>query len=89
MTISITLENTDHGDLFVSVTDLNVAGAPTILTSQRINEGQSFPLFVQEDGHDNGRITWSARRCDDAIKTAQHTVSVGSGDTVDVTTQFG
>lgn len=89
MTISITLENTDHGDLFVSVTDLNVAGTPTILTSQRINESQSFPLLVQEDGNDNGRITWSARRCDDATKTAHHTVSVASGDTVDVTTQFG
>ena len=87
--ISIILENSDQGDLFVSVTDLNVAGAPTILTNQRINEGESFPLSVQEDGNDNGSITWSARRCDDAIKTAQRTVSVSTGDTVDVTTQFG
>lgn len=89
MTVNITLENTDHGDLFVSVTDLNVAGTPTVLSNQRINESQSFALGVQEDGHDNGRITWSARRCDDATKTAQHTVTVGSGDTVDITTQFG
>ena len=89
MAITITLENTDHGDLFVSVTDLNVAGTPVIRTDQRINEGDSFALDVQEDGHSEGSITWSARRCDDASKTAKRTVSVSSGDTVEVTTQFG
>jgi hypothetical protein len=87
--INIILENTDQGDLFVSVTDLNVAGVPTILTDQRINESESFPLGVQEDGNDNGSITWRARRCDDDAKTAQRTVSVSTGDTVEVTTQFG
>ena len=89
MTINITLDNTDQGDLFVSVVDLNLAGTPTILNNQRINEGESWALGVQEDGDGNGSITWSAQRTDDAARTARHTVSVGSGDTVDVTTQFG
>lgn len=89
MTINITLDNADHGDLFVSVIDLNLAGTPTILNNQRINESESLALGVQEDGDGNGSITWSAQRTDDAARTARRTVSVSSGDTVDVTTQFG
>jgi hypothetical protein len=89
MSITITLHNSDVGDLFVSVADLNLAGGPLILTNQRINADQTFPINVQEDGNGSGNVTWSAQRADDASKTAQRTTQVSSGSTVDVTTFFG
>lgn len=87
--ITITLENTDQGDLFVTVTDLNQSPPNPVMTRQRINQGDDYPVDIQEDGHGVGRITWQAERADDSRKVAQRTVSPGAGDTVDVTTFFG
>jgi hypothetical protein len=86
MAIVIGLNNSDLGDLFVSVVDLNQAGSPTILDSQRINEGSSLQIAVQEDGSGNGSIQWTAQRTDDESKTAQQTVQVSSGLQIDVST---
>ena len=86
--IGITLENDDQEDVFVSVTDLNLAGSPVILKKQRLDSGDSLPISVQEDGRGSGRIIWEAQRADDASQTARRTVTVEAGDTVDVTTQF-
>lgn len=87
--ITISIENADHGDLFVSITDHNQAGSPVIVDKKRINAGESIPLDIQEDGHDSGKILWKAQRTDNPSKTAQQTVTPGAGDTVEVTTQFG
>lgn len=87
--ITITLENTDQGDLFVTVTDLNQSPPTSVLTRQRINQRDDCLVDIQEDGHGNGRITWQAQRADDSGKSAQRTVSAGVGDTVEVTTFFG
>ena len=87
--ITINVVNEDQGDLFVSVTDLNRAGSPIVVNKVRINEGDSLPVEVQEDGHGNGKMTWAALRVDFPEKTVHRTVTVGSGDTVEVTTFFG
>jgi hypothetical protein len=87
--ITINVANEDQGDLFVSVTDLNRAGSPVVVNQVRINEGDSLAVEVQEDGHGNGKMTWSALRVEFPEKTGQRTVTVRSGDTVEVTTFFG
>jgi hypothetical protein len=84
--ITIGLNNSDLGDLFVSVVDLNQAGSPTVLQNQRINEGSNVQISVQEDGSGNGSIQWTAQRTDDESKTAQQTVQVSSGLQIDVST---
>jgi hypothetical protein len=87
--ITIAVENADHGDLFVSITDLNQAGSPVIVDKKRVNPGESVPVDIQEDGHDSGKILWKAQHTDNLSKTAQRTVTPSAGDTVEVTTQFG
>ena len=87
--ITVILENQDQGDLFVSITDLNQADSPEILKKQRINQGESRLLDIQEDGNDTGRIKWIAVRTDYPQKTAQRVVTPGPGDTVEITTFFG
>jgi len=87
--ITISLENVDQGDLFVSVTDLNQARSPVIVDKQRVNAGDSLLVDVQEDGQGSGKITWTAQRTDHPAKTAQRTVTVGAGEPVEVTTFFG
>jgi hypothetical protein len=86
--ITVTLENQDQGDLFVTVTDLNQAGDPEILKNQRINQGESRLLDIQEDGYGTGRIRWLAQRTAHPQKTAQHVATPESGDTVEITTFF-
>lgn len=86
--ITITLENQDQFDLFVSVTDLNQAGSPAVVDKKRLNVGASMLVDVQEDSHDSGRIIWNAQRVDKPSKAAQRKASPSSGDTVEVTTQF-
>jgi hypothetical protein len=86
MAIVIGLHNSDMGDLFVSVVDLNQAGSPTILENQRIDEGSSVQIAVQEDGSGNGSIQWTAQRTDDESQTAQQTAQVSSGLQIDVST---
>jgi hypothetical protein len=86
MAIGIVLHNNERtlpNDLFVSVNDLNAAGGPIILASQRINVDQTFALNVQEDGNGNGNITWTAQTVDGS-KTNNATVSVTDGQTVEV-----
>ena len=87
--ITVTLENQDQGDLFVSITDLNQAGEPEILKKQRINRGESRLLDIQEDGKGSGKIRWLAQRTDHPQKTAQHVATPETGDTVEITSFFG
>lgn len=89
MPIRVTLHNSDVGDLFVSVRDLNQADQSTILDSQRINQDEATPLTVQEDGNRLGNIEWSAIRTDDNTRTARRSVQPAAGDEIDVTTFFG
>lgn len=89
MSISISLHNTDVGDLYVTVQDLNRSGSPIIIDSQRINRDQRFSIDVQEDGSGSGNIVWSAQRTDDDSKTATHPATPRSFEIVDVTTYFG
>jgi len=86
MAIAIGLHNSDLGDLFVSVVDLNRAGKPVVVQSQRINENDTLQIAVQEDGSGNGSIQWTAQRTDDESQTAQNTVNVTAGLIIDVTT---
>ncbi len=87
--ITVSVENVDQGDLFISITALNQAGSPVIVDKKRIKTGDSLPVDVQEDGHGWGKITWTAQRTEHPAKTAQRTVKVGAGATVEVTTFFG
>jgi hypothetical protein len=87
--ITVNLENDDQNDLSVSVTDLNRAGLPVVLNQARINQGESLAVEIQEDGHGSGKIEWAAQRVDHPTKTVHRTVTVSSGDTVEVTTFFG
>ena len=88
MAITLNLHNSDLADLFVSVIDLNLGGAP-VTFNQRMNEGVTVQIAVQEDGQGQGRIQWNAQRADDPETTAERTVDVGQNSTVDVTTHFG
>ena len=85
MAIPVILHNDAICDLFVSVTDLNVAGSPQTVTNLRVNEGQEFPMAVQEDGDGHGNITWSAQRTDDPTMNKQETRRVDAGDRISVT----
>jgi hypothetical protein len=87
--ITVSIENDDQGDLFVSITDLNQAGSPLVVDKKRLNLGESMPVEVQEDGDESAKITWMAQRTDKPAQTARRTVTPGAGDTVEVTTQFG
>lgn len=52
--ISISISNTDTtNDLFATVTDSNTFNPTQVVTTQRINKGQSFQVNVQEDGSGN------------------------------------
>src|SRR5258708_10077681 len=53
--ITVNLENDDQNDLFVSVTDLNRAGSPVVLSQVRINQAESLAVEIQEDGHGSGK----------------------------------
>lgn len=86
MAIVIGLHNADLCDLFVTVVDMNLAGSPVTLQSQRINENDTFQIGVQEDGSGNGSIQWTAQRTDNPSQTAQQTVQVTSGLVIDVST---
>jgi hypothetical protein len=88
MAIVVNLHNLDLADLFVSALDLNLAGTP-VTFNQRVNEGVTVQISVQEDGSGRGNIQWNAQRTDDPEQTAQRTVEVSEGATVDVTTHFG
>jgi hypothetical protein len=87
--ITVNFENDDQNDLFVSVTDLNRAGSPVVLNQVRINQGESLAVEIQEDGHGNGKVTWAAQQVDEPTRTVHRTVTVSSGDTVEVTSFFG
>jgi predicted RNA-binding protein with TRAM domain len=87
--ITVNLENDDQNDLFVSVTDLNRAGLPLVLNQVRINQGESLAVEVQEDGHGSGKVAWAAQQVDYPTRTVHRTVTVSSGDTVEVTIFFG
>ena len=83
----INLENDDRNDLFVNVTDLNRAGSPLVLNHVRINQRESLAVEIQ-DSHGSGHIEWAAQQVDQATRTVHRTVTVSSGDTVEVTTFF-
>ena len=87
--ITVNLENDDQNDLFVSVTDLNRAGSPVVLNQVRINQAESLAVEIQEDGHGSGKLEWAAQQVDRPTQTVHRTVTVSSGDTIEVTTFFG
>jgi hypothetical protein len=86
--ITVNLENDDQNDLFVSVTDLNRAGSLVVLNQIHINQGESLAVEIQEDGHGSGKGAWAAQQVDHPTRTVHRTVTVSSGDTVEVTTLF-
>lgn len=86
--MEIDLENTDIGDLFVSVWDRNQAGAPKILNAQRINRDERFPITVEVDGENYYSLRWYAERTDDSTKRQQKEVREDSADSVEVSTFF-
>jgi hypothetical protein len=89
MSIVVTVHNSDLADLFVTINDLNQAGSPAIVQSQRLNEDDIFQIAVQEgDDGSTGDIQWTVVRVDDPTATAQRTVEVSAADSVDVTTHF-
>jgi hypothetical protein len=87
--ITIKVANDGQGDLVVSITDLNQAGSPRVLNQVRIDQGESLAVELQEDGHGSGKIAWAAQRVDHPTKTVHRTVTVTSGETVQVMTFFG
>jgi hypothetical protein len=87
--ITVNVDNEDQGDLFVSITDRNQPASPLVLNQVRINQAESRAVEIQEDGHGSGKITWAAQRVDHPGRTVHRTVTVSSGDTVEVTTFFG
>jgi hypothetical protein len=87
MAIAVGIHNFDLTDLIVSVLDLNLGGA-SVLNNQRINEGDTVPIAVQEDGNGRGNIQWTVQRIDDPDRPAQRTVEVTDGMNVDVTANF-
>lgn len=88
MAMAIELENTDIGDLFVSVWDINLAGAPKIVNAQRINEGQKFSIRAETDGDGYYNIRWYAERTINPEKSKQEDVRRDDPSTVDVSTYF-
>jgi hypothetical protein len=86
---TVNLENDDQNDLFVSATDLNWAESPVVLNQVRINQAESLAVEIQDDGHGSGKVAWAAQQVDHPTQTVHRTVTVSSGDTVEVTTFFG
>lgn len=86
--MQIDLENTDIGDLYVSVWDRNQAGEPKILDAQRLNKGDRTPVNVEIDGDNYYSIRWYAERTDDSGKNKKEDVRDDSSGTVEVTTYF-
>lgn len=84
--MTIDLENTDIGDLFVSVWDLNMAGKPNILNKERINKDDKFPIDVEVDGSQYYSIRWYAVSPDDPTKNKTENVRDNTRDTVDIST---
>lgn len=82
------LENTDIGDLYVSVWDRNLAGEPKILDAQRLNQNGRTSISVEIDGDDFYSIRWYAERTDDSAKNKQTDVRDNGSDPVDVSTYF-
>ena len=86
--IPINIVNDDSGDLFVTVTDNNTRPPAAVLSNRRINENDSVPVQVQEDGNDRGNISWTATRADDPDRTRTDSETPPANDSVRVTT-FG
>ena len=89
--MKLQLDNTDMGDLFVTVLDLNLApGAKPVLDNQRVNERDSVFVDVQLDGRSKFDIRWTAVRADDPGKTATREISGDDNPApIGVTTFFG
>lgn len=84
--MTIFLENTDIGDLFVSVWDLNQAHSPLILKEKRIVKDERLPLDVEVDGDHYFSIRWYAQRTDDAETNKTVDVRENNDETVDIST---
>jgi hypothetical protein len=86
-TITITLENTDVGDLFVWLWDCNTSGEDLLIDGDRLNRGERRDVAVQADGEGRGLLTWRAVRTDDPEREKQRDrIEVEDSETVEVTT---
>ncbi len=88
MAIVINVHNIDVGDLFLTIFDLNVAGAATV-DGLRMHESDIIQVAVQEGENERGNIRWSVERADDSSLTAERMLEVAANTQVDVTTNFG
>lgn len=84
--ITISISNADAADLFVSLTDENVAPSAIVLNQQRINTKMTVTVNVQEDGNGNGNVSWTAVRTNDPSVSGQGTAHPANSDTVIVKT---
>lgn len=81
--ISITLQNGDAADVFVTVTDNNTAPPSVVMNNQRLNYASApVPLQITEDAAGHGNINWKAVRCDDASIHNQSNAAPSDGDLV-------
>lgn len=82
------VQNTDLGDLFVTVRDLNAAGSPVIFKDERVNEDDNYSFEAEADGGGDGKIDWEVRRTDNPNKSGtKSNVTFTDGETIDVYTQ--
>lgn len=91
MPITVQLHNADLDELIVTVTDLNLEGAPEIVHQVRLPEDQLLAIAVQEraEGSTTGDIHWAVARASDPATTAERTVEVEAIGTVDLSANFG
>ncbi len=83
--IQISISNTDPSDLFATVTDSNTYAPIDVLTTQRINHGQSVSVNVQEDGNGNCLVQITTISAADHTKTKSFpNESCAAGGTIQV-----
>ena len=75
-TLSITLKNTDNGNLLLKVTDANQAGK-MVFGPGSLKQGATTTVKVNADAAGKGHITWSAMS---APENGEHPLKCGKGD---------
>jgi hypothetical protein len=81
--ISITIQNGDSADVFVTVTDNDSAPASEVMNNQRLNYASApVQLQITENAAGRGNIDWKAVRCDDATIYNQSNAAPSDGDLV-------
>lgn len=81
--ISITIQNGDAADVFVTVTDNNTAPASVVMNKQRLNYASApVALQITENAAGRANIDWEAVRCDDAQVSNRSNATPSDGDLV-------